>query len=108
MLFTARQLAELLKSAGGNGPIVLPYRARLTPLAMDWVRSKKIAIGYSESPQAQAKESATVQAPPPVTGEFLWWSDGPCGPAKAAIAMEARQSPPENRPKISVAGHSSS
>jgi hypothetical protein len=93
MLYTARQLAELLKSTGGNGPIVLPYRARLTPLAMDWVRTKKIAIGYSESPQTKSATPAAAQAPAPVTGEYLWWSDGPCGPAKAAIAMEARQSP---------------
>ena len=43
MIFTARQLEDLHKS---NGHVVLPYGARLTPLAVDWARGKKIAVGY--------------------------------------------------------------
>ena len=38
MIFTQRQI-ELLHN--GNGHIVLPYRARLTPLAQDWVRQRR-------------------------------------------------------------------
>ena len=28
----------------------------------------------------------------PQAGSFLWWCDGPCGPAKAAIVAEEKQS----------------
>ena len=45
MIFTARQLEELHR---GNGHVTLPYRARLTPLAQDWLRQKKLAIGYAD------------------------------------------------------------
>ena len=48
MFVTVRQIEDLYKSNGSNGHVVLPYRARLTPLAQDWVRSKKVAVGYSD------------------------------------------------------------
>src|SRR4051812_45353515 len=89
MIFTARQLEELHKT---NGHIVLPYRARLTPMAQDWVKSKRIAVGYSDA-TANAKPGNGLSAPAPVaatSGQYLWWCDGPCGPAKAAILAEAR------------------
>jgi hypothetical protein len=89
MMVTARQLAEMHKAAGGKGPIVLPYRARLTPLAADWVRSAKVSIGYGEA-SASVEEKKAVSS---TVGEYLWWCDGPCGAAKAAITMEAKQTP---------------
>src|SRR5258708_2828504 len=48
MIVTARQLEDLHKSNGGNGRVTLPYRARLTPLAADFVRARKLTVGYSE------------------------------------------------------------
>jgi ribose 5-phosphate isomerase RpiB len=48
MIVTARQLEDMHKSAGGSGQIVLPYRAKLTPLAKDFIRAKKIELGYAE------------------------------------------------------------
>lgn len=45
---TARQLQQL--HATGL-PIVLPYRAKLTPLARDFVRQRKIQLGYADVPE---------------------------------------------------------
>lgn len=99
MIFTARQLEDLHRQNSGNGHITLPYRARLTPLASDWIRAKKVVVGYSEvaTPatgngaeriaKPQAAESASF-AP----GAILWWCDGPCGPAKAALAAHEKES----------------
>ena len=41
MIVTARQLEDLYRANGSNGHVVLPYRARLTPLAQDWVKAKR-------------------------------------------------------------------
>lgn len=92
MIVTARQLEELHRQNGSNGHVTVPYRARLTPLAADWVRARKIVLGYAnvEGPPFDARKS---QSAPPAkiepaasdVGPFLWWCDGPCGPAKAAI-----------------------
>src|SRR4051794_12826730 len=94
MIFTARQLEDLHKS---NGHVVLPYGARLTPLAVDWARGKKIAIGYG--PDELVKQSNGVSAvgaggaaKPQAAGAFLWWCDGPCGAAKAAVGAQAKES----------------
>jgi hypothetical protein len=98
MIFTARQLEDLHKS---NGPVVLPYGARLTPLAVDWARSKKIAVGYG--PDELVKQSngsgaptgigeASAAKPQAAAGAFLWWCDGPCGAAKAAVGALAKES----------------
>jgi len=95
VIITARQLEDLHKS---NGHVTLPYRARLTPLAMDWVRARKITVGYSDVPApsgngaAKIQSAAAVEAKADVAGAMLWWCDGPCGPAKAAIAMHAKES----------------
>lgn len=97
MIYTARQLEDLWKAGGANGQLVLPYRARLSPLAADWIKSKKITLGYSDE-QAKAnptpaEAAAIAKTAPAVTqpGAFLWWCDGPCGTAKAALAGVARE-----------------
>src|SRR4051794_31057778 len=105
MIFTARQLEELHRASGANGQLVLPYRARLSPLAMDWVKDKKLTLGYSDdgggkpvvaAPQAATptgKPKPTLSPPPPVSGPILYWADGPCGPAKAAVVGMEREAP---------------
>lgn len=104
MYITARQLEDLHKSHGGNGHVTLPYRARLTPLASDFVRLRKLVVGYADVLAVQAggtisvAKSTSVSAPPIQSagdrpkGSFLWWCDGPSGPAKAAIVAEEKQS----------------
>jgi hypothetical protein len=116
MIVTARQLEDLHRRGGANGQVTLPYRARLTPLAQDWVRAKKIGLGYSDvekpangGPESaapvgglaqqagcgcpghagEAKNACRCDAP---AGGFLWWCDGPCGPAKAAIGAVSKES----------------
>ena len=100
MIITARQLEDLHRSHGGNSHVTLPYRARLTPLAADFIRAKKLVVGYGDVPSAINGATGAV-APLPLaaqaaqgsaTGVFLWWCDGPCGPAKAAVSAEERQS----------------
>jgi hypothetical protein len=100
MIITARQLEDLHKRHGGNGRLTLPYRARLTPLAADFVRAKKIVLGYSEisnlksgiDPISNLKSEIVPPAISQVSSGFLWWCDGPCGPAKAAVVAEEKQS----------------
>ena len=127
MFVTARQLQDLHRSHGGNGQVTLPYRARLTPLAADYVRARKLVLGYSDAagtgtsaalpisnggmggPPMSSLGSAPItpkstRITPPQSGlpplspaisnsafqstGFLWWCDGPCGTAKAAIVAE--------------------
>jgi ribose 5-phosphate isomerase RpiB len=90
MIFTARQLEELHRS---NGHVTLPYRARLTPLAQDWIRQKKIAVGYADV-EVKSPSAITHEASPAVSQirPFVWWCDGPCGPAKAALMAQAKES----------------
>jgi hypothetical protein len=68
----------------------------LTPLALDWVRSKRLKIGYGPAEMAESKKAnqseTTPAAPPWGASTLLWWCDGPCGVAKAAIAAQARES----------------
>lgn len=109
--FTARQLEDLHKTSGSNGQLVLPYRARLTPLASDWVRARKIVLGYSDdsaaspfrgrsendvssAPNAEdaKQENTTRLGAGSSTGAILWWCDGPCGPAKAAVIAQSKES----------------
>src|SRR4051794_628646 len=114
MFLTARQLEALHRETGANGQLVLPYRARLTPAAQDWVRLKKITLGYSDEQQTAFRgrsqngasvgatgagaaksvdvPSSTKQEPgsSSATGALLWWCDGPCGAAKAAITAQAK------------------
>jgi ribose 5-phosphate isomerase RpiB len=110
MIVTARHLEDLHRQNGSNGHITLPYRARLTPLGSDWIRAKKIAVGYADvvapangntppaigtaKPQAAETPSALPLAASHAspTGAFLWWCDGPCGPAKAAVVAHEKES----------------
>ena len=97
MIFTARQLEDLHKT---NGHVTLPVGARLTPMASDWARSRKLSIVY-DGQAAQAGVATSVarsSAPQPVAssapapaGQILWWCDGPCGAAKAALAAIGRE-----------------
>jgi hypothetical protein len=97
MIFTARQLEDLHKT---NGHVTLPLGARLTPMACDWARSRKVAIAF-DGQSAQAGVATSVarssvaeplapSAPAPA-GQILWWCDGPCGAAKAALASIGRE-----------------
>ena len=98
MIYTARQLQDLLSSSGNN-QIVLPYGARLTPLAQDWVRHKKVSLGYSNvepsKPVVKAIGQNAVAAAIAgnTTGRILWWCEGACGAAKAAVAAQSKESP---------------
>jgi len=89
MILTQRQLEQLWKL---NGKIVLPYRARLTPAAQDWIRHGKITIGYDEVKiDLTAPKATGVNPCVTLSGKYLWWSDGPDGVAKAAIGMSGRE-----------------
>jgi ribose 5-phosphate isomerase RpiB len=93
MIYTARQIEELHRS---NGQITLPYRARLSPLAKDWLKQRKIVVGYadieaSSTRNGEAGAIADAAALAPVKAPLLWWCDGPCGPAKAAVLSVARE-----------------
>jgi hypothetical protein len=98
MIFTARQLEDLHRNTGANGQIVLPYRARLTPNAQDWVRQRKIDVGYSDVDASAVHKAATTSigradaGSPASATRFVWWCDGPCGPAKAAMVTQAKES----------------
>jgi hypothetical protein len=130
MIVTARQLEDLHRSNGSNGHVTLPYRARLTPLAQDWVRARKIALGYAETdaphngalqnavpapqtepPLADSRGDAPPSAPgASAPGSILYWCDGPCGPSKAALVgmekeapLKAMLLPPERKWIVAVA-----
>src|SRR4051794_14026719 len=97
MIFTARQLEDLHRNTGANGQIVLPYAARLTPNAQDWIRQRKIGVGYSDVDATAVQQAATTNsrtdaAASAPTTPFLWWCDGPCGPAKAALVTQSKES----------------
>ena len=88
MIVTARQLEDLHRQNGSNGHVTLPYRARLTPLATDWIRSRKVVVGYGDVGTAPSRGASHAPAP----SAFVWWCDGPCGPAKAAVIAHERES----------------
>ena len=91
MIFSARQLQDLHKS---NGHVTLPVGSRLTPMASDWLRHKGVDVVYdgqaNGAGDAASLPSTPTGAPAPA-GVILWWCDGPCGAAKAALATEARE-----------------
>jgi hypothetical protein len=95
MIVTARHLEDLQKQNGGSSQLTLPYRARLSPLAADWVKSRKIVLGFSdgEAPKAAAPQTESQPQSSNAAGAFFWWCDGPCGPAKAAITGHAKEAP---------------
>jgi hypothetical protein len=84
VIVTARQVQELHKS---NGHVRLPPGARLTPMASDWLRGRRIEVVYADASPVAQPTSQEV----PLTGRVLWWCDGPCGQAKAAIAQQSRE-----------------
>jgi len=97
MIFTARQLQDLHKT---NGHVTLPVGARLTPMATDWLKHTGVSAVYNGQATAGAATSPArpaaqtvgmVANPPTMSGTFLWWCDGPCGAAKAALAAQARE-----------------
>ena len=94
MIYTARQLEDMWKANGSNGQVVLPYRARLSPMASDWIKAKRINIGYSDdgAVKVESKPAKEAAVPAPAAGSFLWWCEGPCGTAKAALSAQARES----------------
>jgi hypothetical protein len=114
MIITARQLDDLHRQNGSNGHVVLPYRARLTPLAQDWIKAKRVALGYSDVGKPAngnggvvAVASAAAPGEPKPEGcctkcahdagpccstAYLWWCDGPNGPAKAALMSHEKES----------------
>lgn len=97
MIFTARQLQDLQGKSLASDQIVLPYGARLTPLALDWARGKRLKIGYGPAELSESKHPSTPVEPAPKVAALgaktlLWWCDGPCGAAKAALAAQSRES----------------
>jgi hypothetical protein len=114
MIFTARQLQDLHKT---NGHVTLPVGARLTPMASDWARSRKISIVFdgqaAGKPGAPGVADVAAVVPPLASstpapaGQILWWCDGPCGAAKAALAAVGREAnvqplPVNAEPKLLV------
>lgn len=94
MILTQRQLEQLLKT---HGQIVLPYRARLSPMAADWIRHNNVLIGYADSPVGTIGVDLATKSPsakPP----FLYWSDGPNGVGKAALMAAARETKIDSMP----------
>jgi len=102
MIFTARQLEDLHKT---NGHVTVPVGARVTPLAQDWLRQKKITLKYgsNSAPQKPAASAVVSKSAPGASqpkpaaeaagfSNLLWWCDGPCGQAKAAIMQQSRES----------------
>jgi hypothetical protein len=98
MIFTARQLEEMHRSNGRNGHVTLPYRARLTPLAVDWIKQRGVHVGYADvevgatrATSEAARTAALKDEPSTLVRKWMWWCDGPCGPAKAALLAVARE-----------------
>jgi len=102
MIFTARQLEELHRT---NGHVTLPYRARLTPLAQDWLKHKRIAIGYADVETKPVSSVERAQETPVNSRSIVWWCDGPCGPAKAALMAQSKESSLNELPLASDANH---
>ncbi len=107
MIVTARLLEDLHRQNGGKGGVVLPYRARLTPLAQDWVKAKRVTLGYTDVAKpadgmassvapAGTKNEACCTACAHSGGQcstaYLWWCDGVSGPAKAALTTQEKES----------------
>lgn len=91
MIFTQRQIEALYKT---RNCVVLPIGSRLSPLAKDWIKSRKIDIEYGETPPAQAdvdSAGCAASSSPEGKAKYLWWCDGPCGQAKAAISPLERE-----------------
>jgi len=88
MIYTARQLEDMHRAAG---QIVLPYQARLTPLAKDWLKAKQIAVGYGEVNADAGKKSVETKTLKLAALPMLWWCDGQAGSARAAVISAAKE-----------------
>lgn len=95
MILTQRQIEQLIKQ---HGKLVLPFRAKLTPSAQDYLRHNKLTISYDEIKIDVRATGVNPCAIAPKRCTFLWWSDGPCGVCKAAIGMAAREAALEPMP----------
>ena len=81
--------------------MTLPVGARLTPMAHDWARSRKVAVVFDGQAGAKSTDAAAssssnaapvlASSSPAPAGQILWWCDGPCGAAKAALAAVGRE-----------------
>ena len=60
MIFTARQLEDLHKT---NGHVTVPVGARVTPLAQDWLRQKKVTLKYGSNGTAAQKPIGSAVGP---------------------------------------------
>jgi hypothetical protein len=90
MIYTARQLEQLPKT---DGKITLPCGARLTPLARDWAKLKKIAVEFGDAEISLVKptDAGSGHAKETASAPLLWWCDGASGVAKAALMSAARE-----------------
>ncbi|MFT3788254.1 MAG: hypothetical protein QM770_19130 [Tepidisphaeraceae bacterium] len=86
MYFSARQLQQILRETGAAN---LPFGARLTPAAQDFLRANKLEIRYGDP--ATPKPAQLVAPSAPSTSAVLWWSGTASGVAKAAISMVSRE-----------------
>lgn len=80
--------------------MTLPRMAQLTPLARDWIKAKRVTIQYDDGtaipravdqPCCVAANEGSADSAPQSTATSLWWCDGPCGAAKAAIVALSRE-----------------
>jgi len=106
MIVTARQLQDLHKT---DGHVRLPIGTRLTPMASDWLRAKRVTIVYGDAPVSSAPTNASMPSRPSLapspSGVFLWWCDGPCGQAKAALASQSKETNFQPMPVTTEAKH---
>lgn len=102
MIFTARQLEELHRASGSNGHLTLPYRARLTPLASDWVKAKKLALGYSDDGFARPAAGNGSASAAAANGTGCGTHACPTTPA-AATPLAASQTQPPQSPSPTIA-----
>ncbi|CAN5707676.1 hypothetical protein BH09PLA1_BH09PLA1_11580 [soil metagenome] len=87
MIVTARQLEELHREGGKNGCIALRAGTRLSPLARDWLRNAKVEIDYVDGHEIHVRdERSQVRSARP--RRAVWWCDGPCPVAKAALMVQ--------------------
>jgi ribose 5-phosphate isomerase RpiB len=88
MIYSARQLDQLHKA---HGKIVLPCGARLTPLARDWTKLKKIAVEYSDVEAPLPKPVDGGEPQEKTSLPLMWWCDGAAGVSKAALMAASRE-----------------
>ncbi|MBC8106449.1 MAG: hypothetical protein H7Z14_07665 [Anaerolineae bacterium] len=88
MIVTARQLEALHRDSGKNGHVTLQAGTTLSPLAREWLRNARVEIEYVEAEvlgRTEHKERPTESSR---LSRVMWWCDGPCPVAKAALMMQ--------------------